>query len=557
MLPRWTWPALTVAGGLLGLGLTADAALRGGPTYDEPAYLRVAARWWRTGDQSAITRMGSPLTFWKWQQVPTLWWLDHSGRGTWIDDPMGHQAELLTATRLGALPVWLLAYVLTTFWARQLHGPPAMALAGALFALSPNLIAHGSLVTMETPLVAATAGVFWMAWKFLETGRAAWGLASAAACGLAFSCKFTAILFPPILALAWWMELRRAGRPWIETLRRVVLGMLAFLLVMALADGVVTGFATIEPSERLGQAHPSMAHLPPWLGPIVRRLVERPWPQDWVGFANQMRHQRHGGPSYLLGERRLTGWWYYYLVALAVKVPLSVGLLVVARLVQDRKAGATSGDRLALLGIVATLAITSAGSTRNYGFRYLLVVAPLAIVWLSGLTKGHRAFRVIAVLGVLGQAWAVGSIHPHELSYFNDLAGGPVGGRSILADSCLDWGQGARSLARLQQAHPEYRDLTLYQFGDPEVAPGQFGVVGRIHIIDASDRHPGLPARFSAETRFVAVSASLRWGPWGPPDYFAALDGVAYETLTDDATIAIYRTAQVGHPQFRERHMDK
>ena len=33
-------------------------------------------------------------------------------------------------------------------------------------------------------------------------------------------------------------------------------------------------------------------------------------------------------------------------------------------------------------------------------------------------------------------------IHPHELSYFNAAAGGPIGGRRVLSDSNLDWGQG-------------------------------------------------------------------------------------------------------------------
>ena len=66
------------------------------------AYLRVAARWWRTGNQAEITRMGSPLTFWKLQQVPVLWLLDHAGRRGWIDDPIGHQRELLPLVRLGS-----------------------------------------------------------------------------------------------------------------------------------------------------------------------------------------------------------------------------------------------------------------------------------------------------------------------------------------------------------------------------------------------------------------------------------------------------------------------
>ena len=41
-----------------GLGLMTDSLWRSSATYDEVMYLQVAARWWRTGDQTRITRAG-------------------------------------------------------------------------------------------------------------------------------------------------------------------------------------------------------------------------------------------------------------------------------------------------------------------------------------------------------------------------------------------------------------------------------------------------------------------------------------------------------------------
>ena len=76
-----------------------------------------------------------------------------------------------------------MAIALTAAWSRQSHGPRAMALAAWLFALSPNLIAHGTLATMELPLVAATTAMFWFFWRFLDSKRWPWFWASAAAAG--------------------------------------------------------------------------------------------------------------------------------------------------------------------------------------------------------------------------------------------------------------------------------------------------------------------------------------------------------------------------------------
>jgi len=554
------WGLLVALAMLTGMALLVDASFNSSATYDEVAYLRVAARWWRTGDQAEITRMGSPLTFWKLQQVPVLWVLDHAGRRGWIDDPIGHQRELLPLVRLGSLWIWLVAIGLTAAWSRSSCGPRAMAMAAWLFALSPNLIAHGALATMELPLVAGTTAIFWLFWRFLESNHRRWFWAAAVVSGLAFSCKYTTILVPPILAAVWWATRflifdfrfsiggRGGDRRVIRLTREVASGMLGFLLVMLLANFVVTGFARIPLSTSQGH-HPTIEN---WLGArgtdYARRLYETPLPQDWVGFATQMHHQASGGASYLWGERRMKGWWSYYLVALGVKVPLVFWLLVAARLAfvrrGDPECAARSHRNLLPLVFLLYLAITVAGSSRNYGVRYLLPLAPPAIVWVSALAESRAIWaRAAVAAGLAGYAAAVIGIHPHELTYFNVLAGGPMGGRHILSDSNLDWGQGLKSLVRLQQARPEFRDLTFYYFGDTD--PAHYGVAGLCHVINAVDDHPRIPGLGAVKTPYLAVSASLQWGPWGPPGFFRILDRLDPIRLTDDTTIAIYRTAEL------------
>ena len=98
-----------------------------------------------------------------------------------------------------------MAIGLTAAWSRPAHGPRAMALAAWLFALSPNLIAHGALATMELPLVAGTTAMVWFFWRFLDS-HGALVLGCRGRGGLAFSCKYTTILVPPILAVVWWVS---------------------------------------------------------------------------------------------------------------------------------------------------------------------------------------------------------------------------------------------------------------------------------------------------------------------------------------------------------------
>ncbi len=544
------WYQLAMLAALTGLALLFDTGRRNSATYDEVAYLRVAARWWRTGDQDEITRMGSPLTFWKLQQAPVFWMLDRSGRSGWINDPIANQRSLLPLVRLCSVWVWLAAFVLTVTWSRHSYGPRAMALAAWLFTLSPNLIAHGALATMELPLVAGTTAIFWMFWQFLKTNRRPWFWGAAAMSGLAFSCKYTTILVPPILAVVWWVSRWQAGerRP-LDLTARVVRGMLGFCLMMVLANAAVTGFATMPLSTSRGP-HPTLAK---WFGSrgnaYLHQVYETPLPQDWVGFATQTHHQATGGASYLLGQRRTQGWWYYYLVALAVKVPCTLWVLVAGRLAQarafDRGPAARRPENLLPLVILLYLVVTALGSSRNYGVRYLLPLAPLAIVWLSALAECRGAIlpRLAVAAGLAGGATALVGSHPYELTYFNALAGGPLAGRHILADSNLDWGQGLISLARIQREQPEYQDITIYYFGDTD--PAHYAVAGTTHVINAVDDQAGLPGLDRVQTRYLAVSASLQWGPWGPPGFFSTLDRIEPVRFTADTTIAIYRTADL------------
>jgi predicted membrane-bound dolichyl-phosphate-mannose-protein mannosyltransferase len=104
----------------------------------------------------------------------------------------------------GRLPIVALAMVLAVavfLWARRLWGAPAGALALGLCVLSPDVLAHGRIVTNDLPV---TLFVFLSVVAFerlVETITVARVAAVAAAVGAAFATKFSALALPPILAL--------------------------------------------------------------------------------------------------------------------------------------------------------------------------------------------------------------------------------------------------------------------------------------------------------------------------------------------------------------------
>jgi hypothetical protein len=188
--------------------------------------------------------------------------------------------------------------------------------------------------------------------------------------------------------------------------------------------------------------------------------------------------------SYLRGEWRKEGWWYYFLYGLAIKVPLGVWLLALLAAflgLTRRGYAAPWRDELAVLApAILVLTFVSSQTGFNHHLRYVLQIFPFAFIWMS---KAARAFtrkaRVAALLTSGAAAWAVASslwVYPHSLSYFNELVGGPANGSVHLVDSNIDWGQDLFFLRDWVKKNPDARPLGLAFFGDydPRVAGVEF-----------------------------------------------------------------------------------
>ena len=70
-------------------------------------------------------------------------------------------------------------------------------------------------------------------------------------------------------------------------------------------------------------------------------------------------------------------------------------------------------------------------------------------------------------------------VYPYELSYFNELVGGPTGGYRYLVNSNLDWGQAAHVMDAYTEAHPDVRDQPPASAFAP--SPGRY-IVGASYL---------------------------------------------------------------------------
>src|SRR5262249_25122127 len=156
------------------------------------------------------------------------------------------------------------------------------------------------------------------------------------------------------------------------------------------------------------------------------------------------KHNAGGHISYLLGKMSLTGFWYYFPVALSVKTPLAYLILTgVGLCVAWTKR--TRLEYLLPVAFAAGILIPGMTSHVNIGVRPILpVYLGLSITAATGLLWLIQRSKPAALLLV---AWIVvsGAIaHPDYLAYFNEL--GMSDPEKILVDSDLDWGQSTKPL---------------------------------------------------------------------------------------------------------------
>jgi hypothetical protein len=176
-----------------------------------------------------------------------------------------------------------------------------------------------------------------------------------------------------------------------------------------------------------------------------------PAPGFWREWQSARYYLNQPWPNYLFGQTSETGWWYYFPIALILKTPLPLLILFAAAFVRTISKRTW---RAALIFLLPSLLlfISLLFNTNNLGYRYLLPILPLIVVYASGLWPRSVSRSLcrsvtlspshLVILSLL--AWQIiGTlrIYPYYLTYFNEITGGPDRGRYILSDSNIDWGQ--------------------------------------------------------------------------------------------------------------------
>jgi hypothetical protein len=371
----------------------------------------------------------------------------------------------LTLARIGTLPFFLLACVVTFLWSRRCFSEAAGFWAVLLLVCTSPILGHAGLATND---VACAAGAVFALYRFVrwleqpETARWLWwGFATA----FAILCKYSNI---PFLGACYVVGFAIASRGAVR--RRAAQAGFAACVVLFLMWA--TYRFTVIPLGTIYGAHPridSILSAHEKLRSAWNAVMATPLPltEVMMGVRDLIRHNAIGIDMYLLGQWSQSGWWYFFPVVLAVKTPL--GLLVLATfgcgLVLYRfRTAAWQQVLTAAFPIVILLVCMLARI--DLGVRHILPIYPLlAIVGGYAVTALFRHSRLAGAVGALLVAWVMidsWRAHPDYLAHFNEFAGSHP--EKILCESDLDWGQDLHRLS-LRLKERGIQEFSIAYFG--------------------------------------------------------------------------------------------
>lgn len=514
---------------LLHICLLAFSAPQHSPTLNEPGHLAAGLSYWQFG-KFGLYNVNPPLV----RLVAALPALVVGSSTDWsrASERPGLRTEVLvgsdfvavngeqslwlfTLARWACIPFSVIGALACYAWAKSLYGQFGGILAVALWCFDPLILGHGELITSDAAATAIGLVASYTFWRWLRAPEWWRCFCAGAGLGLALLSKTSWLLLVPLwpmLWLAWRFSSDQLNRwRWRQAMQLGSLMLIACYVVNA-------GYAFEGSCAKLG-SFPFVSHsLNDGGGNRFRNQsignVMIPLPRHFVlGIDLQKKDfEEYPQQSFLNGEWKDGGWWYYYVYGLAVKAPLGTLALFLFSVGAAWRRREQFRDELVLLAPgLALLLLVSAQTEFNQHVRYVLPTYGALLVFCGGAFARVKRHSLRGVLSLCAIASAMSSMsaYPHCLAYFNEAAGGPRNGRLRMLHSNLDWGQDLLFLQRWLTAHPEYGPPALVYYGYFE--PKDVGLHYRMPV----RTHLNLSPPFKTDSdapRVLAVSANFLYG---------------------------------------------
>lgn len=372
-----------------------------------------------------------------------------------------HSFWLFTIARWICIPLSIMGGIVCYRWATDLYGSKSGILALAFWCFSPNILTWGASITPDLGTTALGLFANYLVWKWLKTSEWFHAIFSGVFLGLALLSKTLWIFLFFYWPLYWFFQnillTKLTKEEWFKQTLQLSLILSTGLYLINLGYGFSGSFKPLGRFHFISNTFTGNTETDRKTQHIADNRFQEgafagipiPIPEDYImGIDIQKRDFEEGKWSYLLGEHRFGGWWYYYVYALIIKVPVGYWVLFLLACFFSIKVKNITSYRdelfLILPAVIILILVSSQTGFTKY-LRYALPCFPFIFIWMSKIAQifgpQHQKCSITIILAT---TWAIVSslaAYPHSMSYFNEFVGGPSGGSRHLLDANIDWGQ--------------------------------------------------------------------------------------------------------------------
>jgi hypothetical protein len=357
-------------------------------------------------------------------------------------------------------------------WASKLYNEKTAFVVLLTYLVCPNFLAHGIFVSSDIFACFFMAATFYCLWLFFRKGNFKYYLLMCIATGFAEISKFSMfhlLLLVPSLVAAQFFWQRVPGTTRISRIKNFSGYIAIFIginwIVICSAHLFYQVFLPISGYHFKSNSFNVLQNffnntLPQFPVPLPSSYIQS---LDAVIYFDCLGGGVKGslnGAPYILGNSSIHGFWYYYLVVIFFKVPISVLVLwlaaVVSLIASFRRNAFFRNEIFLLLPIGYYLIYMSCFYSTQLGIRHLLIIFPLLFIFsgkvISQVLPGK--WRWIIFISVGYQAISVFSYFPHFLPYTNEFILNKKMAYKKIADSNLCYGEGGKFLKQYLVTHP-------------------------------------------------------------------------------------------------------
>jgi hypothetical protein len=434
-------------------------------TYDEGSFLFYATRFIKGHPERIYPVDNSKLPVIVLNLIPrAVSQLLHPGMKK---TDFGH-SDVMTG-RYMTLLFSVLTILLAFYWSKKLYGEWAGLFSAFLVSICPNMLANAGLVTTDSYSAFALLITIYFLWKFVNSRTTKDFICFSFCISIAQLVKQSLthlyILFPIILAVCYLIY-----RPKVQWRK---LSRLALYFVLINWFVINLGFYFRDSFQKIGEYH-FVSQTFQHIQQCIPKGTPVPFPNAYITGLDMSKHydELGGGDDMkstfgkitILGNSSNFGsFWYYYLVSLLFKTPLSIivfifwGMFLAFR--YQSPAGFFKNEFFLMAPVLYFILYMSFFYKTQIGIRQIIFIFPFLYILCGILIRYLRGLYMKITVLVLSLFLSISTLRywKNYIPYTNELISDKKLAYRYVGCSNLQFGQSLNFYTDYLQLHPEVK----------------------------------------------------------------------------------------------------